>query len=93
MLPKRSVDDISVMIDKRFAEFKAGLLEDLSKDIQELKNEVNAFFDKKSKDINKIGKLASTATIQEHVKKLELSQNMLRKNNNFLSERIENLDQ
>ena len=63
MPPKRSVDDISVMIDKQFAEFKAGLLEDLSKDIPEfvderkgeLKNEVNAFFDKKSKDINKIG--------------------------------------
>ena len=52
MPPKRSVDDISVMTDKRFAEFKAGLLEDLSKDIQEsvgerkgvLKNEGKCFF-------------------------------------------------
>ena len=55
-------------------------------------NEVNAF--KKSKDINKIGELATSITsIQEHVKKLELSQKMLRKNNNFLSERIGNLEQ
>ena len=102
MPPKRSVDDISAMIDKRFAEFKAGLLEDLSKDIQEfvderkgeLMNEVNSFFEKKSKDINKIGELAtSISAIQKHVKKLELSENMLVKENNCLSERIENLEQ
>ena len=51
------------------------------------------FLEEKSLN-KKIGELAtSIASIPEHVKKLELSQNMLRKNNNFLSERIENLEQ
>ena len=79
MPPKRSVADITAMIDKRFPEFKADLLQDLSKVFVderkgELNNEVNAFFDRKSEDINKICELAtSIAAIQEHVKKLELS--------------------
>jgi hypothetical protein len=102
MPSKLSVVEVTEMMEKRFAEFKAGLLEDLSKDIQtfvderkqELNQEVTIFFEEKSEEISKFGELAnSIAAIQEHVKKLEVNQNTLRKENKNLSERIENLEQ
>ena len=56
MPPKFNVNDVTAMMEKRFAEFKTGLLQDLSKDIQtfvderkdELNNEINVFFLRKS---------------------------------------------
>ena len=102
MPPKFNVNDVTSMMEKRFAEFKTGLLQDLSKDIQtfvderkdELNNEINVFFEKKSEELGQISELAtSIAAIQEHVKKLEVNQNTLRKENINLSERIENLEQ
>ena len=52
MQPKFNVNDVTAMMEKRFAEFKTGLLQDLSKDIQTfvderkdgLNNKINGFF-------------------------------------------------
>ena len=65
--PKFNVNDVTAMMEKRFSEFKAGLLQDLSKDIQtfvderkhELNNEVNVFFLRK-----RLKKLVKSVNLQ-----------------------------
>ena len=94
----RSREEIIPLVEKRFEEFKTNLLDDLTADIQKIvetsKQEIQTFFDEKSRDFEQGNELAnSVKLIQEHVRKLQESNVNLRKQNSILEGNIDDLEQ
>ena len=74
------------------------MLSDLSEEIQKVvdkdKQEIQLHFDKKARELGKVEELAnSVAVIQEHVKKLQESNDLLRKQYSMLHEKVDDLEQ
>ena len=89
----RSREEIILLVEKRFEE-----LDDLTADIQKIvetsKQEIQTFFDEKSRDFEQGNELAnSVKLIQEHVRKLQESNVNLRKQNSILEGNIDDLEQ
>lgn len=90
--------ELMEMLDSKFDEFKKSLLNDLSADIQKVvdnhKKEIQLYFDDKSRELEKVEDLAdSVAVIHEHVRKLQESNDLLKKQNSMLYDKVDDLEQ
>ena len=85
----RSREELKSLMEKKFDEFYKSLLSELSEVIQKFvdrgKQEIQLLFDKIARELGNVEELAnSVAVIQEHVKKLQESNDLLRKQNSML---------